>query len=83
MKSIDATTEFYFELIDNSFTNNSAASLGGAILWNYYRPTNVLDQTYDSNSAGVYGNDFASFAQTLRTITSEDYEQISGGTTRR
>ena len=80
---IDGVSEVNLQETENIFTNNSASNLGGAIYWNYYRPANVLDQMYDSNSAGVYGNDFASYAQTLRTITSEEYEQISNGSTRR
>jgi len=70
-------------MTNNNFTNNSADYLGGAIYWNYYNPIDVISQTYVSNNAGVYGNDFASFAQVLKTITPEDFEQISNGSTRR
>ena len=69
--------------MNNSFTNNSAENHGGAVYWNYFLPTNIVNQTYTSNTAGVYGNDLAWYAQVLKSITQEDYEQIYGGSSRR
>ena len=54
---IDTDSQTYLRMINNSFTNDSADYLGGAIYWNYYNPIDVINQTYISNNAGVYGND--------------------------
>ena len=63
--------------------NNSADNIGGAFYWNHFQPVYVEYQTYTSNTAGVYGNDLACYAQVLKSITQEDYEQIYGGSSRR
>ena len=70
-------------MTNNNFTNNSADYLGGAVYWNYYNPNYFINETYVSNTAGVYGDNLASFSQVLKTIIPEDYEKMSNGSTRR
>ena len=57
----------------NVFTNNSAVVSGGAIYWNYNQPKNIATQSYSNNFAKKYGNNYACFAQVLKTITESQY----------
>jgi hypothetical protein len=57
----------------NTFTSNVANVSGGAIFWNFIEPKNISISTYTNNTAGNYGNDYASFAQNLQTMTETEY----------
>lgn len=61
--------------------SNSADLSGGALYWDYNEISGYDTSTYDSNSAGYYGNNYACFAQNLVQITEDEYN--SGLITRR
>jgi hypothetical protein len=69
---IDSVSQLALEA-GNTFTSNAAELSGGAVFWNYNEPKNISVPTYTSNTAGNYGNDYASFAQNLKTMTQTEY----------
>lgn len=64
-----------FTLADDNilFENNSADIAGGAIYWDYNQPNNITRPVYNNNRALKYGNNYAWFAQVLKTITADQY----------
>jgi hypothetical protein len=70
--TIDSVSQLALET-GNTFTGNAADVSGGAVFWNYIEPKNVSIPTYKNNTAGNYGNDYASFAQNLKTMTETEY----------
>jgi len=62
------------------FAQNYADVSGGAIFWDFNEPMYMNSSSYYSNTASMYGDNFASFAQKLVPITEEIYNlQVSGG----
>lgn len=56
--------ECYLVLYNNSFIDNYAQIHGGAIKWNYKKPSGIYpiwENLFAGNKAGYYGNDVASF----------------------
>ena len=47
--------------------------MGGAIYWDYSEINDIDSNTFTSNSAEYYGPDYASYAQNLVQISSEEY----------
>eukprot|EP00347_Sterkiella_histriomuscorum_P006984 403350694 len=59
---------------NNTFKNNFAFVMGGAINWDTLEPTfSKTLSTYSNNSALLYGDDIASFGQNLEVITQDQY----------
>lgn len=66
-----------------TFNSNTAQISGGALFWNYIQPLNIDSVTYSSNTAELYGNDYACFAQVLKSITADQYNSAIGSSERR
>ena len=54
---------------NNSFVSNSADNAGGGIKWDDVEPSFKDNIFYSNNSATLYGDDIACFAQMLIEIT--------------
>jgi hypothetical protein len=53
---------------NNRFINNSADNSGGGIKWDDLEPSFINDVFYSGNSATLYGDNIASFAEKLISI---------------
>ena len=58
---------------NNLFQDNFAINAGGAINWEEVEPHFDSSNIFLNNYAGHYGNDIASFAQKIISITEEQY----------
>ena len=62
----------HLNLIGSNVTSNSA-KIGGGIKWNYSKPTQDASSRVASNTATLYGRDFACFAREIKIINEIDY----------
>ena len=58
---------------DHKFNKNYAENAGGAIKWDNLEPIIQDAIRYENNSATLYGNDIACFAQNLILISEQQY----------
>ena len=61
-------------LSDCTFTGNQASQAGGAVYWNFAEVIGYDNWTYTNNTADLYGNNYAWFAQNLIQISQQQYE---------
>ena len=61
-------------LSDWTFTSNIAAKAGGALYWDFVEIIGYDSWTYSNNTADLYGNNYAWFAQNLIQISQQQYE---------
>lgn len=57
----------------NIFTSNNAGTKGGAISWNKVEPTGIINNTFTSNTATIYGNNVGSVGEKIELITEAVY----------
>ena len=71
--SYDDKTKF---VVDSTVTldDNTAEISGGAIYWNYLEITNISRAIYNNNSASLYGDNIAWFAQKIIQINEFNYK---------
>jgi hypothetical protein len=71
------TTICTYNILGNNFTQNTALDVGGAIYYNEFRPSNLLNNFYSSNQA-VYGNNYGSYPYSV-VISRYDKIVIASG----
>lgn len=60
---------------NNKFEDNIASSSGGAIMWSDIEPINIENQDFVNNSAGLYGDNYASFPQKVIEISEFQFKK--------
>lgn len=70
--------ECSFSLLKNNFTLNQAGEKGGALFYNMYSPSNLINNNYYDNRA-VYGNNYASFPYKLKIMNDVNEIKTSSG----
>ena len=66
---IGINSRFNFSTV-SLMENNYAEQAGGAVDWNYNEPTGLDNLQFVNNSATLYGNDKACFAQNMEMSVS-------------
>ena len=76
--SCEAGTTCTYSIVNNTFINNTATTNGGAILYDYYKPT-FSGNTYTNNTA-LYGPNVAGYAVKVNIESVPTQVYVSGQT---